>query len=124
MSEGKKAISPEAKKMFAEVYEEAWASRIASNPVVGDMLLSYCQATLEQRSIEAEIDAMRERGEPTTWVTMANECISAHPIQGVLKSVRAEVRALSKALGTDHSKKNSSKTNKGTFADIVKRDGG
>ena len=114
-----KAISPEAKAVFERVYKDAWADRISTNPVVGDMLLSYCQVTLEQREIEAEVDAMRERGEPTTWVTLENGCISAHPIQGVLKAVRAEVRALSKALGTDHSKKNSSKTGKGSFASIV-----
>ena len=124
MADGKQAIGPEARKMFEAVYKAAWQSRIDSNPVVGDMLLSYCQVTIELRDIEAQIDGMRERGEPTRFVMLENGCLAAHPIQAILKATRAEHRALSKALGTDHAKKNSAKTGKGGFADIVKQDGG
>lgn len=112
-----------AEKRYAEIYEEAWATRCEHNPEWRGLLLQLCLVELEQESLDKKMDDIEAKGVEDSWFAeQPNGAIGLHPGRAHQKTLRNQQRQLCAALGLVYSLKGNQQTKKSKQAEIAEQD--
>ena len=113
-------VKARAKARFKQEFAEGWADRIEQNPPIKDQLMQLCLVAEELDELQEEINRLKRIGEDTQFIKLDNGLVAQHPCRVLLKSLRAEERAIIKALGAENVRRNTEVTKSTRFSKLLK----